>query len=272
MAVLKAEKITYLFPNGRGTGVSDVSFEAEKGELTVILGSDNSGKTALVKLIGALALPTEGKLTVCGMATDDKKAVRDIRKKCAVIFDRQRERFFTDTPAEELRFALRCSSIPEKDALEAIEKAKAASEITGFDNTNFSLLTEAEIIRSALAVCLVTEPEIIVLDNAGSKFKRTERAELFSLLKKLAAAGIAVILTTTDSEDAVFADRVILMCAGKKTGEGMAREILTDMELLNKSELEPPFAVKIYRDLFDADATLAEIPLTMDELVEEICR
>ena len=272
MSVIKAEKITYSCPGGRRTGISDVSFEAEKGELTVILGPENSGKTAVVQLLNALVLPAEGKLSVCGIETDDKKALRELRKKCTVVFDRQRERFFTATPGDELNFSCRYAGIPKKNVLECTEKAKAFAGISDIEDTDFSLLGEADIIKTAAAVCLVSEPEIIIFDGSTSGLKASEKAGFFNMLKRMTASDIAVILTTTDSDDAVHADRVIVMCEGKKLGEGTAREILSDTELLKKSGSKPPFAVRVYRDLLDADAPLSEIPLTMDELVKEICR
>ena len=272
MPIVKAEKITYHFPNDRRAGISDISFEAHEGEVSMILGGNASGKSALVHLISALALPEAGEISVCGLHPGEKTDLREIRKKCGVVLDDMRSRFFTDTPGEELRFALRCAGLSAKTAGEKINNIKTLTGLSAFEKIDFSDLGELALLKTAIAVCLVTEPELIIFDNSASLLHGLEKEEFFALIRKIAATGTAVVVTGSSCEDAVRADRVIVLCGGKKVGEGTAREILTDMELLKKADLEPPFAVKVYYDLLDAEVRLPEIPLTMDELVKEICR
>lgn len=272
MPVIEAEKITYLPSGGRECGVTDVSFEAEKGKLTVILGSDNSGKTTLVRMMNALILPQSGKMTVCGMETADKGKLREIRKSCGVIFSELRELFYTGCIADEMRFALTCTGRDRKASQEVCDRAEALCRTAAYKAVPFSQLNEFQQLSGAIAARLVTSPEVLVFDGVTAALTKTDRAVFFRLLGSLTAEGKAVILTTSDAEDVVYADRVILMCKGEKLAERSAWVILTDRELLRKADIEPPFAVRVYYDLLDADARLREIPLTMEELVKEICR
>ena len=73
-------------------------------------------------------------------------------------------------------------------------------------------------------------------------------------------------------EEAVMADRIVLLHDGKILGIGTPREILPDLELLNRTGLTPPMAVKAYYDLKEAGIELSGCPLTKEELVEELCQ
>ena len=98
------------------------------------------------------------------------------------------------------------------------------------------------------------------------------RQEVLDTIKRLHAAGKTIVMISHYIEEAVFADRVVLVHDGRKLAEGAPRDMLTDLELLRRTGLTPPHSVQVYYDLLDAGVKLDLCPLTIEELVDEICR
>ena len=123
-----------------------------------------------------------------------------------------------------------------------------------------------------MAGVLAMEPEILIFDEATSMLDPRGRREVHSCLRQLHGLGKTILMITHYVEEAIEADRVLLMREGKLLKSGSPREILTDAGALRQAGLTPPAAVRVYYDLKDSGIFLHSCPLTEEELVEEICR
>ncbi|MEG0765990.1 MAG: energy-coupling factor transporter ATPase, partial [Pseudoflavonifractor sp.] len=119
---------------------------------------------------------------------------------------------------------------------------------------------------------LAMEPEFIVFDEATSMLDPEGRWALLNTMEALHRKGKTLVMITHYVEEAVAADRVYLMQAGRILAAGSPREILTDRALLGQAGLLPPMAAELYYDLAEAGLLSGPCPLTKEELVEALCR
>ena len=98
------------------------------------------------------------------------------------------------------------------------------------------------------------------------------RREVLDTVRRLHESGKTIVMISHYIEEAVFADRVVLVHDGQKLAEGTPREMLTDLELMRRTGLTPPLTVQVYYDLLDAGVKPDICPLTLEELVDEVCR
>lgn len=274
MDIIKAEKLvcTNEYGNGECRSLDEVSFSVSRGELICVLGAAGAGKTSLVRaLIGLLPL-CGGDLYVSGMDCRSVDKHWDIRKICGVVFENAEDRYISNSVHTELGFAAgnfgkEIAEI-EKNAAEALTLVG----LEGYENRSVPLMTAFERYRLAIAAILVYEPEIILIDSMAESFDDQQRGTILDIVNALHKSGKTVIYTTRNSQDAVSADRVMVLKDGRLLDCERPDKIITNVDLLKEAGLELPFTVRVYHDLLDAGVKLERCPLDIDELVEEICK
>ena len=266
MKIAEIQGLTYSVHSRRV--LNDISLSVEKGEYIALLGSAQSGKSELVRCLNALVRPENGSVTVCGIDATEPKNAKALREKCAMVFGGAREHFVCRTVREEAAFALRCFG----RATDAVPTALEKVGFRGSEDAALCELTPLDAVRVSIAAAIASEPELVIFDNILTPLGSSDRRELRELIRKLHGDGVSVILTSDNAEDAADAERILVMREGKIISDGNRQEVFSDRTILETAGLAVPFAVRAYFDLLDADVSLNRIPLTEDELVEEVCR
>lgn len=272
MGIVEVKNLSFqVSPEKESAVLRAISFTVEKGELFSVIGRNGSGKTTLARHLNALLLPQQGTVTVCGLDASDADNSSEIRKKCGMVFAPSSERFLSSTVLGEVSFAAKCALADKKEAEEKGAEYLKYTGMSGKENARIASLTGVEALCVQLAAVLVSEPEILLLDDAALRLSEADMDKYFSLLTKMKKDGKTLILFTGRYEEAAMADRVLLLNKGCVAECGSPREVLTDRERLTKAGIELPFSLKVYYDLLDNNIKLEKPPLNMRELVKEIC-
>lgn len=274
MNIINAQGLgyTYEMQNESRRALNDVSFTVREGEFAALLGASGSGKTTLARVLTALLPLQDGKLSVAGFDARDERRLRQIRKSCGIVFQNPDAQFAAATVGEDVAFGARCFGTEEEEIPARVKEALAAAGLRGAESRAPQLLPAEEKLRAALAGVLAVKPDIIILDCVMSSLGTEERRAFMKTVKALNANGLTVIMATNSPEEAAEAERVLLLRGGELIADGAPRALLSDGALLESAFLELPFAARLYYDLLSADAATDICPLTIDELVEEVCR
>ncbi|MDE6953290.1 MAG: energy-coupling factor transporter ATPase [Erysipelotrichales bacterium] len=252
--------------------LNDISFEIKKGEFIVILGANGSGKSTLVKHFNAILPVQQGELSLFHIDVTNEEHIWKLRKMCGMVFQNPDNQFVSTIVEEDVAFGLRNYDIPEEEISKKVKNALSIVEMDGYQRRSPHTLSGGQKQRVAMAGILAMEPDIIIFDEATSMLDPRGREEVLTYLKKIHKLGKTIIMITHYVEEAVDADCVWLMKEGVILKKGSPYDILTDVHLLTQSKLMPPLNVQIYYDLLENGIQLSHIPLTNEQLVEELCQ
>ena len=249
--------------------VDGVSLEFEKGGFTAVIGHNGCGKSTLAKHLNAMLLPDSGKVYVDGDDTSDENKTYDIREKVGLVLQNPDNQLVASIVEEDVAFG------PENLGIEPAEIRKrgdSALKAVGMYDYRMHApykLSGGQKQRIAIAGVLAIEPQCIVLDEPTAMLDPSGRAEVMNTLIKLnREMGITVILITHFMEEAVLADRVVVMDGGKVLTQGTPDEVFSQVELLKKHRLDVPQAAELAFRLKGRGANIDKIPLTAENCVK----
>ena len=274
MDAVCAEKLvhSYAFAGSKRRSLDGVSFTIKQGELVALMGHNGCGKTTLARHLNALLPVQSGELTVAGLDARGSANLWKIRRACGMVFQNPDNQFVSSLVEEDIAFGLRNFGTPEKDIPEKVRRALESVGMGGYEKRSPQLLSGGQKQRIAIAGVLALDPDILIFDEATSMLDPEGRREVLETINRLHRQGHTILMISHYIEEAVYSDRVLLIHDGRILAQGKPREILTDPERLRQAGLTPPMPVRAYHDLKAAGIVLARCPLTVEELVEELCR
>ncbi len=230
-----------------------VSLKVRSGDFIAIMGQNGAGKTTLVKHFNGLLKPTSGSVVVDGVDTHEE-SVAKLARKVGFVFQNPDKQLFCETVEEEIAFALRNFGFQKEIIEKRVEWATNLLDLTRYRQTSPFMLSGGERKRVALASVLAWNPEVLILDEPtiGQDYQQKERLRQF--IVQLHAQGKTVIIVTHDVEFVAECNpSVVLMAEGKIVGEGGAKRILTDRELVTEASIVPPQISQIFMELSDLE-------------------
>ena len=267
-----AEELSFSY-DGSSRNLDRLNFRIQSGSFTVLLGRNGCGKSTLARHMNGLLLPSEGRMTVCGMDTADPDCLPEIRRRCGMVFQNPENQFVSPIVEEDLRFGLKNFGFPEAEIPERIRKALEQVEMSGFERRNPQLLSGGQKQRIALAGILAVSPDILIFDEVTAMLDPQGRRSILGLIHDLhEKEGRTIIMITQRPEEAVGADRILLMSAGKIAADGTPLEVLTDAPLLADAGLQPPFGVRLWMEIRDlVPGPAGKEPLNIREVTDLLC-
>lgn len=257
--------------NGKRFAVNGVTLSIEEGEFVAILGRNGSGKSTLAKLINALLSPTEGKVEVFGMDTSDDKKTFEIRKKAGMVFQNPDNQMVASIVEDDVAFGPENIGIPRKGIGERIDFALKAVGMEKFRKSTPTRLSGGQKQRIAIAGVLAIKPKIMILDESTAMLDPKGRREVMDVIKHLnKEEKITVILITHFMEEALEADRVIVMNRGEVVMQGAPEEIFSRSEELEIYNLTLPRAAAITKKLQEGGLPIKTC-FTAESIAEGIC-
>ena len=253
--------------------VKDVSFSVRKGEFLVILGHNGSGKSTLAKLSNAIFIPTTGKVFVNGMDTSLPENEIPVRKNVGVVFQNPDNQIVSSIVEEDVAFGPENLAVDPKEIRIRVDEALKA---VGMYERRFSethRLSGGQKQRVAIAGISAMRPGCIVLDEPTAMLDPKGRADVLNTIRALNKDhGISVVLITHFMEEAVYADRVLVIDQAQIRAVGKPREIFSQREMLKECGLELPDTAKLCDKLRDRGIGIRDDILTEEELIAEIIK
>ncbi len=260
MEAVKFEKVYYSYEekeNGEDVFASEipyalngVDFAVEEGEFVAVLGHNGSGKSTLARLMNGLLEPAKGKVFSLGLDTSDEKKLFDIRKQVGIVFQNPDNQTVASIVEDDIAFGPENVGLPRQEIGERIEFALRSVGMEGFRTATPSRLSGGQKQRIAIAGVLALKPRVMILDEATAMLDPKGRKEVMDVVLRLnKEEKITVILITHFPEEALLADRAVVMSQGKIVMEGKPQEILSRGEELKKYALTMPQPIRICRAL-----------------------
>ncbi len=227
-----------------------VDFTVNQGEFVAVLGHNGSGKSTLARLTNGLLSPDEGKITVLGMDAGDEKNLFPIRKEVGIVFQNPDNQTVASIVEDDVAFGPENVGIPREEIGERIDFALNAVGMTDFRHATPTHLSGGQKQRIAIAGVLALKPKIMILDEATAMLDPRGRREVMDVVLRLnREEGITVLLITHFPEEAMLADRAIVMSEGKIVMEGKPSDVLSREEELTRFSLALPRSTRVCRAL-----------------------
>jgi len=272
MNAISVKNVSYKYGNSKRFALKSVSLDVREGEFVALLGGNGSGKSTLAKHLNGLFTPTSGNVTVFGVDTADEKSVFDVRTSVGMVFQNPDNQMVASVIEDDIAFGPENVGLPREEIEQRIDWALNAVGMDGYRTRAPFKLSGGQKQRIAIAGVLALRPRAIVLDESTAMLDPKGRAEVMKVIKQLNKEnGMTVILITHFMEEALEADRVVVMSEGEIVLSGSPREVFADRQALMRAKLALPPTLAVADMLREGGMPIGEA-WTDEELVEEVCR
>lgn len=256
----------------------DINMNIKEGSYTALVGHTGSGKSTILQHLNALLKPTAGKVIIGDrtiLPQTDNKNLKPIRKKVGIVFQFPEAQLFEETVGKDIAFGPKNFGVSEEEALKL---AQEYLELVGLDESYMERspfdLSGGQMRRVAIAGVLAMEPEVLVLDEPTAGLDPQGRKEMMEMFEKLhQIKHMSIILVTHSMDDvADYADYVYVLEKGHLVQEGTPRQVFQDLHWLQEKQLDVPTAAAFAKRLEAKGIKFAELPLTADELADELVK
>lgn len=253
--------------------LAGIDLDVRPGEFLVIIGHNGSGKSTLAKHFNALLLPDEGQVLVAGLDAADPANLWRVRQAAGMVFQNPDNQIVATVVEEDVAFGPENLGVPPAEIVERVGAALAAVGMEPYRRHAPHLLSGGQKQRVAIAGILAIKPACIILDEATAMLDPSGRAEVLATVRRLnKEEGITVIHITHYMDEAVDADRVMVMESGKVVLSGTPRQVFAQVERLKEIGLDVPQVTELAYQLRQRGFDLPADVLTVEELVNCLCR
>ncbi len=274
--IIRIENLIFEYSHGEDEpalrAINDVSLNIEKGSFTAIIGRNGSGKSTLAKNLNGLLLPSGGTIYVKNWDTRDDEHIWDIRQTAGMVFQNPDNQLVSSIVEDDVAFGPENLGIDPVEIRRRVDKALADVNMGRYKKKAPHLLSGGQKQRIAIAGVVAMKPECIIFDEPTAMLDPKGRQEIMDIIKELHDEGITVILITHFMEEAVKADRVIIMHDANVVLDGTPAEVFSQEEKLHEVNLEIPMAASLAQKLRKRGIKIPEDVITVEGLVEYVCQ
>lgn len=250
-----------------------VSLTIHKGEFVAIIGHNGSGKSTLAKHLNALLQPASGDVFVKNMNTRDEEQVWNIRQVAGMVFQNPDNQLVATIVEEDVAFGPENLGLPSNKIRHRVDQALQSVKMSDYAQSAPHYLSGGQKQRIAIAGVIAMRPEIIILDEPTAMLDPSGRTEVMDTVHYLNKnEGITIVHITHFMEEAIQADRVVVMEEGKIILDGPPREIFCQVKTLKQIGLDVPQIVELAFDLSNEGFSIPGDPINIEEMVSILCR
>jgi energy-coupling factor transport system ATP-binding protein len=274
--MIKAINLRHSYPGPDGTEVvalEDISLAVAAGEFVAVIGANGSGKSTLAKHFNALLAPTAGECLVEGLSTTVPDNVWPIRQKVGMVFQNPDNQIVAAVVEEDVAFGPENLGVPPAEIAARVAEALELVGMSDYRHHGPHLLSGGQKQRVAIAGVLAMRPKCLVLDEPTAMLDPVGRNEVLATVARLnKEEGITVVYITHFMEEAVRADRVIVLDAGRVVLAGRPAEVFSRVDELKALGLDAPLAADVAARLREAGLGVPGGVITDEELAVALCR
>lgn len=275
--MIKINHLTHIYKkestNQEVKALDDVSLEIQDGEHIAVLGHNGCGKSTLAKHLNALLLPTEGTVEVDAVDTANEADLWTIRQTVGMVFQNPDNQLVATTVEEDVAFGPENIGMDPVVIRQRVDEALELVGMTEFKEKEPHLLSGGQKQRIAIAGVIAMRPKYIVFDEATAMLDPQGRREVMETIQHLnRKEGLTVVNITHFMEEAVLADRVIVMEHGKIALSGTPRDVFSQVDLLKRMQLDVPPVMELAALLHKEKNYIAADIMTIEEMVNTLCR
>ena len=276
MEFITADNVTFYYESEdeqqnivQKNAIDGVSLNIKKGEFVALLGHNGCGKSTMAKHFNAMLLPQGGAVYIDNTDTKDETKTFEIRRRVGLVLQNPDNQLVASIVEEDVAFGPENLGVPPEEIRKRVDNALKAVDMYEYRTHAPYKLSGGQKQRIAIAGIIAMEPDCIVLDEPTAMLDPKGRQEVLQALTKLNKENnITVVLITHYMDEAVLADRVIVMDKGKVLTEGTPEEVFSQVQMLKKHRLDVPQATELAYKLKCSGVKIDKMPLTDEECVE----
>ena len=273
--IIKVNNVSFEYITDETThkAIDDLTLDVKKGEFVAIIGHNGSGKSTLSKNLNAILVPSEGNILIDNLDTRDDDNLWDIRQTAGMVFQNPDNQIVATIVEEDVAFGPENLGIEPKEIRKRVEESLKSVGMYELRDRQPHLLSGGQKQRVAIAGIIAMRPKCIIFDEATAMLDPSGRKEVMKTIKKLnKEENITTLHITHFMEEAVQADRVIVMEKGRKVLEGTPREVFSNIKMLRQIGLDVPYMTELANLLSEEGLKISNDILTVDEMVMELCQ
>ncbi len=273
--MIQTQNLTHTYPGDEDTApktvLCDVCVDIKDGEFVAIVGHNGSGKSTLAKHFNAMLLPLGGRVLVRDMDTTDEENKYAIRSTVGLVLQNPDNQLVSTIVEEDVAFGPENLGVPPAEIRTRVDAALQAVGMYEYRDHASHKLSGGQKQRVAIAGVLAMQPDCLVLDEPTAMLDPQGRREVMDTICRLnRERGMTVVIITHYMEEAVLADRVVVMNDGALVLDGTPREVFSQVEALRAMELDVPQPTELCYTLQQAGMPLPDGVLTVDECAEAL--
>jgi energy-coupling factor transport system ATP-binding protein len=273
--IIKTESLRYAYRVAEGElpkiVLQDLDLEIETGTFVAVLGRNGSGKTTLAKHFNAILLPMGGRVLVGGMDTADEDLLLEIRRRVGMVFQNPDNQIVANVVEEDVAFAPENLGIEPEEIRRRVDEALRTVGMYDYREHAPHLLSGGQKQRIAVAGVLAMEPSCIVFDEPTAMLDPVGRESIVRINRELRDNHrTPVVLITHHMDEAIGADRVVVMSEGAILMDGKPCDVFSRVEALREAGLDVPETVSLLYELNEDGFGLRLDALTVEECAQEI--
>lgn len=266
-------KFSYIFDDEKVEVLHGVNLNVNKGEFVAILGHNGSGKSTLAKHLNALLVPNDGIVSINNISTSDIQKHWEIRKNVGMVFQNPDNQIVATIVEEDVAFGPENIGVIPEEIRKRVDAALDTVNMSEYKKHAPHMLSGGQKQRVAIAGVIAMRSDCIVLDEPTAMLDPSGRKEVINTIIKLNQEyGITVILITHFMEEAIKADRVIVMDNGLVIMDDAPRNIFTQVEKLKEIGLDVPSVTELAYSLKEGGLPIRNDIISIDEMVSELCQ
>lgn len=267
---IRVDNVSFSYDDNRV--LNNISLSVQEGEFVALLGHNGCGKSTMAKLFNVLLSPQSGTVTIDGITAETEDDIYEIRSRVGLVLQNPDNQLVATVVEEDVAFGPENLGVPPQEIRRRVDSALKAVDMYEYRSHAPHKLSGGQKQRVAIAGIIAMEPRCIVLDEPTAMLDPKGRQEVMDTIRHLnKSMGITIVLITHYMDEAVQADRVIVMDKGSILTQGTPRQVFSKTELLKEHSLDVPQSVELMYTLKNRyGAAVNEMPLTPAECVQTL--